>query len=167
MFGYQKKNDQEEMLRKALMSSNMVDPSMMAGMTANQGAINNFAAPAAPSESVLGMQAPTGAIDNTAATVEALSQAQTLDPAFLQAQQNAESDIAREQMISNLGDMASSMSYQATPPGMIPLQRGGGMMALPEIPNLASSSPMTNPATGEQVDFSGLLDLFKNKGSGA
>ena len=156
MFGYQKKNDQEEMLRKALMSSNMVDPSMMAGMTANQGAINNFAAPAAPSESMLGMQAQTGAIDNTAATVEALSQAQTLDPAFLQAQQNAESEIAREQMMKELASASAGMAYQPTSAEMIPLQRGGGMMAIQAPPMM-----MGQTSASQGQDIMGLLNRFK------
>lgn len=156
MFGYQKKDDKEEMLRKALMSSKMVDPSMMAGMTANQGAINNFAAPAAPSESMLGMQAQTGAIDNTAATVEALSQAQTLDPAFLQAQQNAESEIAREQMIKELAGASAAMAYQPTSVEMIPLQRGGGMMAIQEPPMM-----MGQTSASQGQDIMGLLNRFK------
>jgi len=156
MFGYQKKNDQEEMLRKALMSSKMVDPSMMAGMTANQGAINNFAAPAAPSESMLGMQAQTGAIDNTAAAMESLSQAQTLDPAFLQAQQNAESEIAREQMMKELAGASSGMAYQPTSAEMIPLQRGGGMMAIQEPPSM-----MGQTSASQGQDIMGLLNRFK------
>jgi hypothetical protein len=156
MFGYQKKNDQEEMLRKALMSSKMVDPSMMAGMTANQGAINNFAAPAAPSESMLGMQAQTGAIDNTAAAMESLSQAQTLDPAFLQAQQNAESEIAREQMMKGLAGASAAMAYQPTSAEMIPLQRGGGMMAIQEPPMM-----MGQTSASQGQDIMGLLNRFK------
>ena len=156
MFGYQKKDDKEEMLRKALMSSKMVDPSMMAGMTASDGAINNFAAPAAPSESMLGMQAQTGAIDNTAATVEALSQAQTLDPAFLQAQQNAESDIAREQMMKELASASAGMAYQPASAEMIPLQRGGGMMAIQEPPMM-----MGQTSASQGQDILGLLNRFK------
>jgi len=156
MFGYQKKNDQEEMLRKALMSSNMVDPSMMAGMTANQGAINNFAAPEAPSESMLGMQAQAGAIDNTATAMEALSQAQTLDPAFLQAQQNAESEIAREQMMKELAGASAGMAYQPTSAEMIPLQRGGGMMAIQAPPMM-----MGQTSASQGQDIMGLLNRFK------
>jgi len=156
MFGYQKKNDQEEMLRKALMSSNMVDPSMMAGMTAKQGANNNFAAPAAPSDSMLGMQAQTGAIDNTAAAMESLSQAQTLDPAFLQAQQNAESEIAREQMMKELAGASAGMAYQPTSAEMIPLQRGGGMMAIQEPPMM-----MGQTSASQGQDIMGLLNRFK------
>ena len=133
MFGYQKKNDQEEMLRKALMSSNMVDPSMMAGMTANQGAI-----------------------DNTAAAMESLSQAQTLDPAFLQAQQNAESEIAREQMMKELASASAGMAYQPTSAEMIPLQRGGGMMAIQAPPVM-----MGQTSASQGQDIMGLLNRFK------
>ena len=138
MFGYQKKNDQEEMLRKALMNSDMVDPSMMAGMTANQGAINNFAAPADPSESMLGMQA------------------QTLDPAFLQAQQNAESDIAREQMMKELASASAGMAYQPASVEMIPMQRGGGMMAIQAPPVM-----MGQTSASQGQDIMGLLNRFK------
>ena len=133
MFGYQKKNDQEEMLRKALMSSNMVDPSMMAGMTANQGAI-----------------------DNTAAAMESLSQAQTLDPAFLQAQQNAESEISREQMMKELASASAGMAYQPTSAEMIPLQRGGGMMAIQAPPVM-----MGQTSASQGQDIMGLLNRFK------
>ena len=156
MFVSQTQYDKEDMLLTALMSSKMVDPSMMAVMTANHAPINNFAAPAAPSESMLGMQAQTGAIDNTAATVEALSQAQTLDPAFLQAQQNAESEIAREQMIKELAGASAAMAYQPTSVEMIPLQRGGGMMAVQEPPMM-----MGQTSASQGQDIMGLLNRFK------
>ena len=160
MFGYQKKNDQEEMLRKALMSSNMVDPSMMAGMTPG-GAINNMGMQDAPSQSMMGAT-PGGAIDNTAATIDALTAAQTVDPAFLQAQQNVQSDMARQAGLQNLSNVAGAMSFNPETPGMIPLQRGGGMiplqggggmMAMPDTPDLSGS--------GSQMDLSGLLNYFK------
>lgn len=151
MFGYSKSNDKEEMLRKIMESANMVDPSQMAGMTPG-GAINNMGMQDAPSQSMMGAT-PGGAIDNTAATIDALTSAQTVDPAFLQAQQNVQSDMARQAGLQNLSNVAGAMSFNPETPGMIPLQRGGGMMAMPDTPDLSGS--------GSQMDLSGLLNYFK------
>jgi hypothetical protein len=151
MFGYNKDNDKEEMLRKIMASSNMVDPSQMVGMTTG-GGISNMGLPSAPSGSMAGVT-PGGAIDNTAATIDALTEAQTVDPAFLQAQQNAQSDMAMQAGLQNLGSAAAALSFNPGVPDMIPLQRGGGMMALPQVPDLSSSS--------SQMDLSGLLNYFK------
>jgi hypothetical protein len=151
MFGYSKSNDKEEMLRKIMESANMVDPSQMAGMTPG-GAINNIGMQDAPSQSMMGAT-PGGAIDNTAATIDALTAAQTVDPAFLQAQQNVQSDMARQAGLQNLSNVAGAMSFNPETPGMIPLQRGGGMMAMPDTPDLSGS--------GSQMDLSGLLNYFK------
>ncbi len=151
MFGYSKSNDKEEMLRKIMESANMVDPSQMAGMTPG-GAINNMGMQDAPSQSMMGAT-PGGAIDNTAATIDALTAAQTVDPAFLQAQQNMQSDMARQAGLQNLSNVAGAMSFNPETPGMIPLQRGGGMMAMPDTPDLSGS--------GSQMDLSGLLNYFK------
>ena len=151
MFGYSKSNDKEEMLRKIMESANMVDPSQMAGMTPG-GAINNMGMQDAPSQSMMGAT-PGGAIDNTAATIDALTAAQTVDPAFLQAQQNVQSDMARQAGLQNLSNVAGAMSFNPKTPGMIPLQRGGGMMAMPDTPDLSGS--------GSQMDLSGLLNYFK------
>jgi hypothetical protein len=151
MFGYSKSNDKEEMLRKIMESANMVDPSQMAGMTPG-GAINNMGMQDAPSQSMMGAT-PGGAIDNTAATIDALTAAQTVDPAFLQAQQNVQSDMARQAGLQNLSNVAGAMSFNPETPGMIPLQRGGGMMAMPDTPDLSGS--------GSQMDLSGLLNYFK------
>ena len=151
MLGYSKSNDKEEMLRKIMESANMVDPSQMAGMTPG-GAINNMGMQDAPSQSMMGAT-PGGAIDNTAATIDALTAAQTVDPAFLQAQQNMQSDMARQAGLQNLSNVAGAMSFNPKTPGMIPLQRGGGMMAMPDTPDLSGS--------GSQMDLSGLLNYFK------
>jgi hypothetical protein len=151
MFGYSKSNDKEEMLRKIMESANMVDPSQMAGMTPG-GAINNMGMQDAPSQSMMGAT-PGGAIDNTAATIDALTAAQTVDPAFLQAQQNVQSDMASQAGLQNLSNVAGAMSFNPETPGMIPLQRGGGMMAMPDTPDLSGS--------GSQMDLSGLLNYFK------
>ena len=151
MFGYSKSNDKEEMLRKIMESANMVDPSQMAGMTPG-GAINNMGMQDALSQSMMGAT-PGGAIDNTAATIDALTAAQTVDPAFLQAQQNVQSDMARQAGLQNLSNVAGAMSFNPETPGMIPLQRGGGMMAMPDTPDLSGS--------GSQMDLSGLLNYFK------
>ena len=151
MFGYNKNNDEEEMLRKIMASSNMVDPSQMVGMTTG-GGISNMGLPSAPSGSMAGVT-PGGAIDNTAATIDALTEAQTVDPAFAQAQQNAQADMARQAGLQNLSNIAASMSFNPSVPGMIPLQRGGGMMAMPNTPDLSKSN--------SQMDLSGLLNYFK------
>jgi len=151
MFGYSKSNDKEEMLRKIMESANMVDPSQIAGMTPG-GAINNMGMQDALSQSMMGAT-PGGAIDNTAATIDALTAAQTVDPAFLQAQQNVQSDMARQAGLQNLSNVAGAMSFNPETPGMIPLQRGGGMMAMPDTPDLSGS--------GSQMDLSGLLNYFK------
>lgn len=151
MFGYSKSNDKEEMLRKIMESANMVDPSQMAGM-APGGAINNMGMPDNFSPNMSGAT-PDGGIDNTAATIDALTAAQTVDPAFAQAQQNAQADMARQAGLQNLSNIASSMSFNPSVPGMIPLQRGGGMMAMPNAPDLSKSN--------SQMDLSGLLNYFK------
>lgn len=152
MFGYNKDNDKEEMLRKIMASGNMVDPAQMSGMTAG-GGISNMGAGSAPSESMLGVT-PGAGIDNTAASIEALTKAETLDPAFVQAQQNAQSDVAMQAALQNLGNTASSLAFNPGVPDMIPLQRGGGMMALPGAPDLTTQA-------SQPVDYTGLLDLFK------
>ena len=141
---YNEETDKEAMLRKIMQSSQMVDPSQMAGMTAGNGQI-----------------------DNTGATIDALTQAQTPDPAFLQAQQNAQSDLAaqgRKDQLMALSGAAGGMAFNPGIPDMGGLQRGGGLMSMQAAPDLSGSSSSPDFAAlmgGNEVDIMGLLNSFK------